>query len=305
LNQRIFVAIGEQEEKKEGRGDSHADGMSRDNDGMCPEGGTGTEPTAEFVGFDVGGKVMRATTRTLRKDPRCLLSRMLDDPHVLDEEDWILIRCVESHEREDRRDRYLYEVDCNPACFGVVLDHLRYGAVHVPPHLIDGVRRTAEALHLASLVSLCVDETECAACTSSRATPSLRRFRRRLVITTRMTRATGARDRLRRDSSRRASCWYLRCGPHARPSGVDLGARATLFLYYSFPFLYTFYGGPRKNAKGHKNKIKPKKKKESVQGRRGGSSIGGAACLFRSLPRCGPMRKRRSFTFCFHKNRAR
>ncbi|KAI0511273.1 hypothetical protein KFK09_011898 [Dendrobium nobile] len=73
---------------------------------------------SDRVRFNVGGKIFETTTTTLANAGRnSMLGALLDD-------DWNL-----------RSSTGEYFIDRNPACFGVLLDLLRSGELHLPPNI--------------------------------------------------------------------------------------------------------------------------------------------------------------------------
>ncbi|KAI0504741.1 hypothetical protein KFK09_015694 [Dendrobium nobile] len=78
---------------------------------------------SDRVRFNVGGKIFETTTTTLANAGRdSMLGALLD-------EDWNL-NAGDGAAAE-------YFIDRNPACFSVLLDLLRSGELHLPPHLPD------------------------------------------------------------------------------------------------------------------------------------------------------------------------
>jgi hypothetical protein len=121
------------------------------------EGEVPTVRPCELITFYVGRETVRTTEATLRREPRSLLSRMLDDPRVLVAEKRITVRLMHGDLEESvgcaHPSSRTYFVDYNPTHFAAVIDHLR----GVPVHRSEAVRRAAEALGVESLVALCQD----------------------------------------------------------------------------------------------------------------------------------------------------
>ncbi|KAG0472345.1 hypothetical protein HPP92_016891 [Vanilla planifolia] len=77
------------------------------------------------IRFNVGGKIFETTATTLASAGRgSMLGALLDD-------NWNL----RSFSPQDSGGQAEYFIDRNPACFGVLLDLLRTGELHLPPHI--------------------------------------------------------------------------------------------------------------------------------------------------------------------------
>lgn len=92
--------------------------------------------------LNVGGKAMLVPRSTLVKDADSMLGRMFAGDTASPMPGTLL------------RDGS-YFIDCDPHCFAVILDHLRYGTVAVDPRLVGRVRCAADAMGVTTLVDAC------------------------------------------------------------------------------------------------------------------------------------------------------